>query len=548
MSLPEFSPQRSLFSVEHLLGPQFPATDRFRLFAERIYPLLVQARPQLEAAYCLDNGRAGLEPVLLLGVSLLQFMERQPDRQAVEMLRYHLGWKLALQQELQVAGFDPSSLVYFRDRLLEHAQAKLAFDTVLSGLREAGLVPKRGPQRLDSTHVLGAVARLSRLECVRETLRLALGELAKLDRGLPPGWEQLQERYVQGKLDYSLEEATGAQKYLEAGQDMARLWQWAQQQSPGVQAAEAMAVLGRVWAEHFEWVEGKLTQRKRPSGAVQNPHDPQAQWSTKRKTGPAGWVGYKVQVAETVEPQPRPAGEPTASFLTAVETQPATGGEAAGMSQVLEAQKQSGLEAPSELYVDSGYVSAEQIQTAAEQGRERVGPALGSSHQPKGFATEDFEVEVEERRAICPAGQSNSGCSRIHDKSSGKVGYRFEWGGPCQACPLRRACVPKGQGGRTLEVGEHHSYLQTRRRQQRTAEFAQRMHQRNGIEGTISELARGQGLRRARYRGLPKVRLQNYFIGAAANAKRWLARLGWQMRQAAGARAGSAGAREAATA
>jgi hypothetical protein len=45
------------------------------------------------------------------------------------------------------------------------------------------------------------------------------------------------------------------------------------------------------------------------------------------------------------------------------------------------------------------------------------------------------------------------------------------------------------------------------------------MKQRNAIEGTHSELARAHGLRRARYRGLKKVTLQNYLIGAACNVK-----------------------------
>ena len=41
------------------------------------------------------------------------------------------------------------------------------------------------------------------------------------------------------------------------------------------------------------------------------------------------------------------------------------------------------------------------------------------------------------------------------------------------------------------------------------------------------------GLRRARYRGLAKVRLQNYLIGGACNLNRWLRRLAWGMRQTA---------------
>jgi hypothetical protein len=82
-------------------------------------------------------------------------------------------------------------------------------------------------------------------------------------------------------------------------------------------------------------------------------------------------------------------------------------------------------------------------------------------------------------------------------------------------------------------VGEHHDLLQARRREQKTEAFAEEKKKRNAIEGTQSELVRGHGARRARYRGLPKVRLQNYFIGAACNAKRWIRRLQWEMKQAA---------------
>jgi hypothetical protein len=32
-----------------------------------------------------------LEPVLMLGTSILQFLDGVPDRQAIEMLRYHAG-------------------------------------------------------------------------------------------------------------------------------------------------------------------------------------------------------------------------------------------------------------------------------------------------------------------------------------------------------------------------------------------------------------------------------------------------------------------------
>jgi hypothetical protein len=51
------------------------------------------------------------------------------------------------------------------------------------------------------------------------------------------------------------------------------------------------------------------------------------------------------------------------------------------------------------------------------------------------------------------------------------------------------------------------------------------MRHRNAIEGTISELVRGHGLRRARYKGFAKVDLQNHLVAAACNIKRWLRKL-----------------------
>src|SRR5256885_1385894 len=66
----------------------------------------------------------------------------------------------------------------------------------------------------------------------------------------------------------------------------------------------------------------------------------------------------------------------------------------------------------------------------------------------------------------------------------------------------------------------------------KTHDFKQRMKHRNAIEGTQSELVRAHGLRHARYRGLAKVKLQNYFIGAACNVKRWIRCELWKLRQA----------------
>src|SRR5438552_8406858 len=161
MSLPIFSTQSELFSTAALSASLFPETDRYRLFGKLIYPLLAQARSILEQCYCPENGRTAIEPVLMLGVSILQDIDGVPDRQAVEMLKYHAGWNFALNRQVGDTVFHATSLVNFRHRLQQHQQSAVAFKVILDGLQEAGLVSRQSRQRLDSTQMFGRVARMS---------------------------------------------------------------------------------------------------------------------------------------------------------------------------------------------------------------------------------------------------------------------------------------------------------------------------------------------------------------------------------------------------
>ncbi len=534
MSLPAFSMQGELFSTASLCGRLLAETDRYRLFGKLVYPALARTRAKLAACYCADNGRTAIEPVLLLGVSLLQYLDGAPDRQAVDLLRYHVGWNFALNRQVGDELFHPTTLVNFRQRLQEHDLSAVGFAAVLEALVQAGLVPRQSRQRLDSTQIFGRVSRMSRVECVRETLRLALEELAQSTAPLPRPefWATLWERYVENKLDYRTELSVLIQKMVQAGQDGRELLRWVDQLSDqGSGGGAQLKLLRQVWQEQFELDRaGAVQQREaQPAGAVHNPHDPEAQWAAKgqgkhRKEH----VGYKVQVAETVLEEPVAPGEPTPNFITAMVTQPATASDDAGLPLVEQEQVQMGLVEPSkEWYLDGAYISAERLAQAQAQGRELIGPAQPSPKKEGRYSVEDFAVSVEQRQATCPAGRTSTQCSRLEIQESGKVNYRFEFGSQCQDCALRQSCLGKDQKHRTILVGQHHTFLQARRREQRTQAFQERAHRRNGIEGTQSELVRAHGLRRARYRGLAKSRLQNYLVGAACNIKRWIRRAAW---------------------
>jgi Transposase DDE domain len=284
-------------------------------------------------------------------------------------------------------------------------------------------------------------------------------------------------------------------------------------------------------------IEPKAKKELR-SDRVQNPHDPEATYAVKGQgEQKKEHVGYKVQVAETVSEATLAPGEPTHNFIAGIVTHPAYESDEAGAEKMEQEQAGMGMEKPPVQYVDGAYVSAEKLVQAQAQGRELIGPARPAPEKDGRFSAPDFQVRVEERQAVCPAGKTSTQCSRLEEEKTGKVSYRFEWGTACHDCPLQSQCLGKDQRHRTLVVGEHHTALQARRQEQQTATFQQRMKHRNAIEGTQSELVRAHGLRRARYRGLAKVKLQNYFIAAACNVKRWIRREAWMLRQAVSAAA-----------
>ena len=254
MSLPIFSAQAELFSTAGLSSRLFADQDRYRLFAKLVYPCLAAQREALSQCYCADNGREAIEPVLMLGVSLLQDLEGMPDRQAVEMLRYHAGWNFALNRQLGDQVFHSTSLVNFRNRLQEHALSALGFQAVLDALAAAGVVSRHSRQRLDSTQMLGRVSRMSRLDCVRESLRLALEEVAPqvAPATRPFWWAELWERYVESQADYRAGSETLARKLVEAGAHTHQVLEWLRAQPQGLAQGEQARLLARVFGEQFE--------------------------------------------------------------------------------------------------------------------------------------------------------------------------------------------------------------------------------------------------------------------------------------------------------
>src|SRR6266581_2640897 len=259
------------------------------------------------------RGRPGISPGQLMMASVLQFSENLTDRQAAEAVRDRMTWKYALGLELEDPGFDASVLSEFRSRLVAGDLTCLALDALLERLAGLGLVRAGGRQRTDSTHVLGAIRSLNRLELAGETLRAALEALAAAVPGWLAGvidgsWQQV---YGQRIDEIRLPASETARKKLavQYGKDGYHLLDAVRAPgAPGwLRELPAVEALRVIWVQQYYRVideRGEQVTRREasehglPPGrtAVVSPYDLDARYSEKHGRS---WLGYKVHLTET---------------------------------------------------------------------------------------------------------------------------------------------------------------------------------------------------------------------------------------------------------
>lgn len=304
-------------------------------------------------------GQSAISPCQLASICIMQFLEDLTDRQAAEAVRSRIDWKYLLGLELTDAGFDYSVLCEFRTRLIDgNAEARL-LNVFLDECKRQGWIKQRGKQRTDSTHVLAATRDLNRLECVGETLRVALNSIATIAPEWLQDWVPLEwfDRYSRAIEKYHLPKGTAARKeYAEViGADGMELLErvWEDTTVPlELRRLPAVDILRRTWVHQYQIVEGQVRLRDAknipPAGErMDSPYDPDARFGNKRSTT---WTGYKVHWTETCD-------DGQVHLITHVMT---THGHQTDLGQTEEVHK--ALEAksllPAEHLVDTAYVNS----------------------------------------------------------------------------------------------------------------------------------------------------------------------------------------------
>ena len=501
----------------------FPKGNVYMTMRDKLGPLFDDA----DFAPLFDwRGQTGVSPALLATVTIMQYMEGLTDRQAAENTRSRIDWKYNLGLLLTYSGFDYSILSPFRDRLLEGSQEALLFNQVLERLNEQGLLKGSRQQRTDSTHVLAAIRTLNRLECVGETLRRLLDDLARV----APDWLLAQvtpdwfDRYGARFEAYRLPEKQAEREALQAqiGQDGSHLLTaiYSDQAPSWLREIPAVEVMRQVWVQQYYVEDGQIKWRDDKNLPphkllIISPDDIEARNRTKRETN---WNGYAVHLTETCATN-------SLNLITNVETTPATTADIEVIDRIHQALIAKKLR-PDEHFVDSAYVAVDQLLHSQQDHIDLIGPISGGgSWQAKsgqGFDVSCFVVDWESHTVTCPQGNTSQTWNSRREKYGHEyIEFRFS-PTDCRACAHRPECTKSKRGVRTIHLRPQVEYemIQTARIRQETQEFKTKYKKRAGIEGTISQGTRAFDLRRSRYLGLAKTHLQHLATAAAMNLTR----------------------------
>jgi transposase len=534
----------SVMSMQPQPWPGVPAeTARVARGAFRKGSLAMRARDELGAWY--DDaefagaygvrGAPGISPAQLAMVTVLQFTENLTDRQAADAVRGRLDWKYCLGLPLADEGFDFSVLSEFRDRLVAAGLEDSLLGLLLGRLKQLGLVAAGGRQRTDSTHVLGRIRELNRLELAGETVRAALETLA----AAAPGWlatvidTSWQDRYGQriGQIRLPASVAKRAALAVQYGTDGYRLL--AAARAPGapewLAGLPAVEALRQIWIQQYyrlidahgeKVIRREAKEHGLPPGRsrIISPYDTAARYGEKRGRG---WTGYKVHLTESCH-QPGPGGWRAApNLITHVATTPASTADMAMTGPVHDALAAAGL-TPAEHLADAGYTSADQLIAARNRGITLTGPlrtTATAAARSGGYTAQMFTIDWDRRQATCPQG-TLSATWHEHTASQGRgkaILVRFP-AAACRPCPARAQCTT-ARGGRTLGLRPRpiHQAVTAARAAQATPAWKRTYAARAGVEGTIWQATHVTGIRHARYTGLAKTSLEHNTAAAAIN-------------------------------
>ena len=179
--------------------------------------------------------------------------------------------------------------------------------------------------------------------------------------------------------------------------------------------------------------------------------------------------------------------------------------------------------APGRHYLDSGYLSAAVVVSALTTwGIALIGPLLADTsaqaRRGHGYARADFTIDYGARTVTCPQGKTAAAWTPCTQHGKDAIVATFS-ADDCGPCPARGQCTTGKRRQLTLMPRDLAEAQAAARAAETTIPFQADYARRAGVEGTMHQAA-SHGARRARYRGLPRTRLDHIYMATALNLLR----------------------------
>jgi hypothetical protein len=445
-------------------------------------------------------------------VLTLQVLHDYSNRETAEAARFDVRWKVAAGVPLDDPGFDPSSLVYWRNRIAKSARPHRVSDAVKTVVRETGVLTGRRRRAVDSTILADAVA-------TQDTVTQLVSAIRKVAREVPGAAEQIAQVCTghdysgpgKPKIDWddpAARDALVSALVSDANAVVAAL----EGRALDERAASAVALLALVAGQDVEPAEGSdgtdgrwRIARKVAEDRTISTVDPDARHT--RKSGEARRDGYRAHLAAcpetgiiTDEKLTRAAGTGNSDPAVAEEFLAAEAADAGHSDAAGEAAGSQGAgdghagDQSLAWYGDSAYGTGDLRDAIAGAGHQAViKPRPLQPAVPGGFTVDDFTVDEQAGTVTCPAGITRQVTAR----------NAVIFGAACRHCPLREKCTT-AKDGRTLHLHEHDSLLRAARADWAAGSGLREdyMTHRPNVERAIAQVATWRGRRlKLRYRG-----------------------------------------------
>jgi transposase len=458
--------------------------------------------------YSDGQGRPSIPPSVMIRALLCATHDRlSSDRETSRRTRVDADWKAAMGVDDDFEGIAATTFSLMRARMAVHDADLAVFEATVARAVRAGILKGKLTAIIDSSPVHGAGNVADTYELIRKMIgRLARAVGDRLDADLAA--ECASVAAVKPDIDW---QDRGVRKahladLVDLAAELLATVASDSVSSSDPKVAEAARLLSEVVRQDVDDSgEGPEIRQGVARDRIVSHSDPEMRHG--RKSASRRFDGHKLDVIV----------DENSEVVLAVEVRAGNAGDGDGAAPLLEkVQTIDGVDVEV-LLGDMAYSDGDVREAVEAVGVDlvaKVPPVTNAGRFPK----TDFAIDLEAATVTCPAGQTTSDARPIKDhKGRPAVAYLFD-AGTCAACPLRPQCTT-AKGGRQIVVGRHHDRIEAARAAQRQPETKALLRRRPKVERKIDHL-QDLGMRKARYRGHRKTRLQARLAATVANFKR----------------------------